>query len=83
MEVFQEGIYSERTAIVTSIRHFDCLTKAKENLTNALEALSKSVSGEFLASDLRASEISLAEIIGEVTPEEILINIFSKFCIGK
>jgi len=83
MEVIQEGIYSERTAIVSNVRHYDCLTKAKENLTRALEALSENISGEFLASDLRASEISLAEIIGEVTPEEILINIFSKFCIGK
>lgn len=83
VEVFQDGIYSERTAIVSSVRHYDCLTKAKKNLIRALEALSENISGEFLASDLRASEISLAEIIGEVTPEEILIDIFSKFCIGK
>lgn len=83
MEVFHDGIYSERTAIVSSVRHYDCLTKAKENLMRAVETLSESLSGEFLASDFRAAEIALAEIIGEVTAEEILNNIFSKFCIGK
>ena len=80
---FQDGAYTEKDAIVTNVRHFNCLIKAKENLMRAVETLSKNMSGEFLASDLRAAEIALAEIIGEVTPEEILNNIFSKFCIGK
>lgn len=79
----REGAYTERNAIVTNIRHYDCLVKAKGNLLKAIETLAENLSGEFLASDLRAAEISLAEIIGEVTPDEILNNIFSKFCIGK
>jgi len=83
MEVFQDGIYSERTAIVSSVRHYECLSKAKDNLVRAVKTISENLSGEFLASDLRATEIALAEIIGEVTPEEVLNNIFSKFCIGK
>jgi tRNA modification GTPase len=83
MEVLQDGNYSERTAIVSSVRHYDCLTKAKESLKRALKTVSENLSGEFLASDLRAAETSLAEIIGEVNPEDILDNIFSKFCIGK
>ena len=79
----QDGAYTEKDAIVTNVRHFNCLIKAKENLERAVKTLSENLSGEFLASDLRAAEIALAEIIGEVTPEEILNNIFSKFCIGK
>jgi tRNA modification GTPase len=79
----QGGVYSEKVAIVTSIRHYRNLAKSKENLENALKTLSENLSGEFVASDLRAAEISLAEIIGEVTPDDILNNIFSKFCIGK
>ena len=59
------------------------MVKARENLRKAEKTLSENLSGEFLASDFRAAEIALAEIIGEVTPEEILNNIFSKFCIGK
>jgi len=61
----------------------DLLVKAKEALLNSIKSVENDLSGEFMASDLRIAEMSLAEIIGEVTPEEILNNIFSKFCIGK
>jgi len=80
---FSESTYTEKDAIVTNIRHMNCLVKAKEALWKSIKTIEKNLSGEFLASDLRVAEMSLAEIIGEVTPEEILNNIFSKFCIGK
>ena len=41
------------------------------------------MSGEFIAVDLRNAENNLGEIIGEVTSDDILNNIFTKFCIGK
>jgi tRNA modification GTPase len=41
------------------------------------------MSGEFISVDLRNAENSLGEIIGKVTSDDILNNIFSKFCIGK
>jgi len=78
-----ESAYSEKDAIITNIRHYNCLRRAKESLIKAIETAKEGLSGEFLASDLRATEFALAEIIGEVTPEDILNNIFSKFCIGK
>jgi len=81
--VLQNSSYTEKSAIVTNLRHYDCLKKAKENLLSAKNTATSNLSGEFLASDLRAAETSFAEIIGEVTTEEILNNIFSKFCIGK
>ena len=79
----QDSSYTEKSAVVTNVRHYDCLKRAKEHLLNANNTVTSKLSGEFLASDLRAAETALAEIIGEVTPEEILNNIFSKFCIGK
>jgi tRNA modification GTPase len=79
----QDISYTEKSAVVTNVRHYDCLKKAKENLVKAKSTVASNLSGEFLASDLRAAETAFAEIIGEVTPEEILNNIFSKFCIGK
>lgn len=79
----QDGAYTESDAIVTNIRHYNCLVKTRENLMKAKKTLTENFSGEFLASDFRAAEMALAEIIGEITPEEILNNIFSKFCIGK
>lgn len=75
--------YTEKTAIITSLRHHNCLKKSRENLINARESILSKMSGEFIAVDLRNAEMSLAEIIGEVTSEDILNNIFMKFCIGK
>lgn len=75
--------YTEKTAIVTNLRHHNCLKRSRENLINARESIKKSMSGEFIALDLRNAEINLAEIIGEVTSDDILNNIFMKFCIGK
>lgn len=80
---FGNSVYSEKTAIVSNLRHYDCLKKAKENLINARNSISAKLSGEFISVDLRNAESSLGEIIGEVTSDDILNNIFMKFCIGK
>jgi tRNA modification GTPase len=52
-------------------------------MISALDSLKTGESEEFIAIDLRASINSIGEIVGLVTSEEILNNIFSKFCIGK
>ncbi|MCO6473564.1 MAG: tRNA uridine-5-carboxymethylaminomethyl(34) synthesis GTPase MnmE [Melioribacteraceae bacterium] len=75
--------YSEKTAIVSNIRHYQSLKRAKESLLNARETVKTRLSGEFLSVDLRDAESALGEIIGIVTTDDILNNIFSKFCIGK
>ena len=81
--VFGNSNYSEKSAIVSNIRHYNCLSRAKESLTNAMNSAKERMSGEFISVDLRTAENSLAEIIGVVTSDDILNNIFSKFCIGK
>lgn len=75
--------YTEKTAIVTNARHHVALTKARENLTNSLLAIGNNFTGEYIATDLRAASESLAEIIGEVSSDDVLNSIFSSFCIGK
>lgn len=75
--------YTERTAIVSSIRHFDALKKADEHLNSAKESIQKQLTGEFISVDLRNAENALGEIIGKITSDDILNNIFSRFCIGK
>ena len=75
--------YSEKSAVVSNLRHYNCLSKARECLLNAMESVNNKLSGEFISVDLRNAEGSLAEIIGAVTSEDILNNIFAKFCIGK
>jgi tRNA modification GTPase len=75
--------YSEKTAIISNLRHYKALEKAKDNLLNAKESIENKLSGEFIAVDLRDAASSLGEIIGKVTTDDILNNIFAKFCIGK
>jgi len=75
--------YTEKTAIVSTLRHSEALIIAKEHLINSRNSLLNKLSGEFISVDLRNAEDALGEIIGEVTSEDILNSIFSKFCIGK
>jgi len=82
-EALGENAYSEQGAVVNNIRHFNCLERTKANLTRAIETVKQNISGEFIAADLRTAEIALGEIIGIITPDDVLNNIFSKFCIGK
>ena len=79
----REFLFPENSPIITSTRHLKCLERSLEGLSLAIESLSGGKSGEFIALDLRNSLNALGEIIGEVTTEDILSNIFSKFCIGK
>ena len=69
--------------ILTELRHKLALEKAANGLTSFLKLLENGDSPEFLAIELRAALDSLGEITGEVTTEDILGRIFSKFCIGK
>lgn len=75
--------YTEKTAIVTNIRHKDSLNKAKDSLVSSKKSIEQNLTGEFISVDLRNAENSLGEIIGKITSDDILNNIFSKFCIGK
>jgi len=75
--------YTEKTAIVSTLRHSEALNRAKNHLINSRNSLLSKMSGEFVSLDLRNAEDALGEIIGEVTSEDILNSIFSKFCIGK
>ena len=69
--------------IVTNVRHYDSLTKTRESLLDVLSGLDQEVTNDFLAMDIRRSLHYLGEITGEVTTDDLLANIFSKFCIGK
>jgi tRNA modification GTPase len=68
---------------IQSERHRDLLKKTLTSVIAARSTLRENLSGEFIAVDLRASLNYLGEIIGITTPEDVLHNIFSKFCIGK
>ena len=69
--------------VVTNLRHFQHLSQTNEALNNVLEGLSQSITGDFLAQDIRFALHHLGEITGVITTDDLLANIFSKFCIGK
>ena len=75
--------FSEKNAVVSNLRHKTALEKTIEHLVKTIDSIDKKLSGEFISVDLRNAESALGEIIGKVTSDDILNNIFSKFCIGK
>ena len=69
--------------IVTNTRHLQALTLAGESLQRAQEGLANDLPGDLMAQDIRQCLFHLGEITGEVTADDLLGNIFGKFCIGK
>jgi len=74
---------AEQPVIVTNTRHFEALSRALEAIERVRDGLKTNITSDFLAMDIREVLHYLGEITGEVTTDEILGNIFSKFCIGK
>lgn len=73
----------EADVIVTNMRHYQALIKALEAIVRVREGLDIGISHDFLAQDIRECMFHLGEISGHISTDEILGNIFSKFCIGK
>lgn len=69
--------------IVTNIRHYDNLVKTRSALQDVINGIDSGVTGDFLAMDIRQALHFLGEITGQITTDDLLENIFSKFCIGK
>lgn len=69
--------------IVTNARHYQSLNDTRDALTRVLLGMDKHVTGDFLAMDVRNALHHLGLITGQITTEDLLGNIFSKFCIGK
>lgn len=80
---FSPAALNSDATIVTNTRHYESLLKAQENLARAKEALHNNIPTDLLAMDIRQVLHYIGEITGEITTDEILGSIFSKFCIGK
>ena len=70
-------------AIVSNARHLDILHKVAENIDLVEEAFHNDIPTDLIAIDIRQALYHLGEITGTVTTDELLGNIFGKFCIGK
>ncbi|MBB6610083.1 tRNA uridine-5-carboxymethylaminomethyl(34) synthesis GTPase MnmE [Pontibacter sp. Tf4] len=74
---------TQQQTIVTNLRHVDSLNKTYTALDDVLNGLALGMSGDLVAADIRRALYSLGEITGEITTDDLLDNIFTKFCIGK
>lgn len=77
-----EGLY-HGDAVVSNSRHYEALTAARESLGRALAGMDEGLPADLLSEEIRPVIRHLGEITGQITTDEILGNIFSKFCIGK
>ncbi|MFW5707284.1 MAG: tRNA uridine-5-carboxymethylaminomethyl(34) synthesis GTPase MnmE [Bacteroidota bacterium] len=77
------GVEEANQSIVASSRHYQALKETLQSLELVHQGLLQGISGDLLSSDLRAALHHLGTITGEITNDELLGNIFGRFCIGK
>jgi tRNA modification GTPase len=74
---------TQNDVVVTNVRHYEALCHTLDAIHRVQEGLSQGISGDFLSQDIREAIFYLSDIVGEVTNDEVLGNIFKNFCIGK
>ena len=80
----QMGFNSEeKNVFLARRRHLDALARSNQFLNDGVEQLLHEQAGEMFAEDLRLAQNALSEITGKMTPDDLLGEIFSSFCIGK
>ena len=81
---FAKEQFDTRNAVtISNTRHYEALTRALSAIRRVQDGLDVQLSGEFLSMDLQDCLSALGEITGQITSQEVLNNIFGKFCIGK
>ena len=75
--------HSPEDTIVSNARHYEALTQARTALLRVIDGLHSGLSGDFISQDLRECLHYLGSIIGEISSNDVLHNIFKHFCVGK
>jgi tRNA modification GTPase len=83
LQQINKGEIRLNDSIVTNARHVEALRLTHATLEKVLEGIDNQITTDLLASDIRSALHSLGEITGDITTDDLLENIFSKFCIGK
>ncbi|MGL1887267.1 MAG: tRNA uridine-5-carboxymethylaminomethyl(34) synthesis GTPase MnmE, partial [Reichenbachiella sp.] len=78
MDNFKTG-----NVVVTNARHYQSLVNTQSSLHDVVRGIDNKITNDFLAQDIRHALYYLGEITGEISTDDLLENIFSKFCIGK
>lgn len=83
VEQVQSGFDISQETIVTNVRHVEALEKSAFSLQQAAHGLETGITGDFVAMDIRQAMFHLGSITGDISTDDLLGNIFAKFCIGK
>lgn len=83
VSLFDSRTVNVTETIVTNARHVEALRHTSNSIQRAIDGMQNNLTGDLLAMDIRQSLHYLGEITGEITTEDLLGNIFGKFCIGK
>ena len=78
-----QPLASPDATLVTNIRHYEALLHASDSLNSVKAGLDNNIPTDLISQDLRQALYYLGSITGEITTDEVLGNIFSRFCIGK
>jgi tRNA modification GTPase len=82
-DLVTEGNLNQASVIVSNARHHEALQKSYESLDAVLQGMDTGITTDFVAMDIRRALHYLGEITGEISTDDLLETIFSKFCIGK
>ncbi|NUM32228.1 MAG: tRNA uridine-5-carboxymethylaminomethyl(34) synthesis GTPase MnmE [Bacteroidetes bacterium] len=83
LEKFAAQLNNQSTTLINNVRHYEALVKTSESLKDITNGINSTISTDLLALDIRKALFHLSEITGEISTEDLLDNIFSRFCIGK
>ena len=78
-----EYLASTDSVFVTNIRHIEALRNTRTALARVREGLDSGLPGDLVAQDIREALYHIGTIVGEISTDEVLGNIFKNFCIGK
>ena len=80
---YSQPLASPDATMVTNVRHYEALLHASESLNQVQQGLEMDIPTDLVSQDLRQALYYLGSITGEITTDEVLGSIFSRFCIGK
>lgn len=78
-----EKMYSEQDVIVSNVRHHEALTRTYSDLEAIEKGMDDGIPTDLMTTDIRAALFHLGSITGEITTDDVLQSVFSRFCIGK
>jgi tRNA modification GTPase len=81
--MFEVSQVKQGDVIITNLRHYHQLVQTRDALNRVLAGIDNGTTGDFIAMDIRQALHFLGEITGQITSDDLLANIFGKFCIGK